>query len=196
MNLLLLSLCFGADPAFGVDETRLDGHARYRLSGHLVPRARVLEAIGGPAWPDANRWRVSVVGEGRDAVLADFAKHAALAPWRDRCVVRGYDPAHWHLLPGFVTTGRPTIYVQTAEGVVLHRQDDYTGGADALALALAHALEAAETSRVRKPAPDYKPEADRDLRRRLLPGLRLPWSLYLGGAAIVLALLLCTWRKR
>ncbi|MFQ3593130.1 MAG: hypothetical protein SNJ82_08070 [Gemmataceae bacterium] len=186
-------LALASDPSFGVEESRIQGRTRYHLAGREVPRAEALKAIAGPHWPDVNRWRVSVIGEGRAAVLQDFASHAALAAWRDRCLVRGYEPSHWHLAPGFVTAGKPTIYVQAADGVVLHRQDDYSGGAEALAAALA-AID--EATQLRKPRPDYKPEADPDRRRRLLPWSlgRLPWSLYVGAAAVVVVLLL-VWRK-
>ena len=193
--LLMCTFCPFADPSFGVEESRLHGgeggRDRYFVAGREVPRAAALQAIGGPAWPDATRWRVTVIGEGRDAVLRDFASHPALAPWRDRCLVRGYDPAHWHLAPGFVTTGKPTVYVQSADGLVLHRQDDYAGGPEALA----RALEAMHNAnQLRKPSPDYKPEADRDLRRRLFPATRLPWSVLVGGGLALLAVILL-WRK-
>ena len=178
-------------PSFGVDDSRLDGRDRYHLAGREVARGEVLKAIAGPNWPDVHRWRVTVIGQGRQVVLHDFATHAALAPWRDRCLVRGYEAGHWHLEPGFVTSGKPTIYVQSSDGTVLHRQDDYEGGPEALAAALAAAHQATQ---LRKPRPDYKPEADLDRRRRLLPLPRLPWSLYI-GAAVVLLVLLFLWRK-
>ena len=166
---MILLLLFGQS-FFGVDESRLDGTDRYLVAGKPVPRERVYQLIGGPAWPDASRWRVTVIGEGRDAVLDDFVKHPALAKWRDACHVRGYDAGHWHLAAGFVVSGKPTLYVQSADGAVLHRQDDYAGGAESLAAAL-------EAAKLRKPPPDYKPEADRDLRRRLIPPLvRVPWG--------------------
>jgi hypothetical protein len=187
MTILLLVL-LAAEPPFGVEESRLAGQDRYRLHGQEVPRAAALQAIGDPPWPDVTRWRITVIGPGREAVLRDFAEHPALAPWRDRCAIRGYDAAHWHVAAGFVTTGQPTLYVQLPDGQVLHRQDDYADGAEGLAAALAQA------GRLRKPAPDYKPEADRDLRRRLLPGFRVPASVYVLGAAVVVALVF-RWRK-
>ena len=82
---------------------------------------------------------------------------------------------------GFVTAGRPTIYVQDATGRVLHRQDDYDDGPEGLASAL------------RELDPDYRPEADVDLRKVDVPApprsMSVPWSAWvLAGAGVLIYL--------
>jgi len=111
------------------------------------------------------------------------AKHPSLAAWKDKIVASWYPPDHWAIArQGFQTGGQPTIYIQKPDGVVLHRQDDYQGGAEALAEVL------------RKLDPNYQPEKDRDRRKVDLSGWllpRIPWSVpaVLLGAAVLLVIL-------
>jgi hypothetical protein len=67
--------------------------------------------------------------------------------------IRDYDPKSWELSCGFKTDGDPTVYCQAPSGKVLHRQDDYQGGPDALIGAL------------RKAKANYDPKRDPDLRK-------------------------------
>jgi len=77
--------------------------------------------------------------------------------------MQSYLPDHWAVArSGFKVDGQPTIYLQAPDGTVLHRQDDYHDGPEALAQAL------------RRTDPHYDPRKDPDLRQRLLPNFRLP----------------------
>jgi hypothetical protein len=176
---------------FGLDARKLAGKTRYLVDGKEVPRDEVFPLLAGdsPVPDDAGKLRVVVIGEGRDKVVADFNTHPSLAAWKEKAVVQGYDPKHWHVR-GFVTTGKPTVYCLLPDGGVLHRQDDYAGGAEALAQALA------EAERLRRPSPDYEPKKDPDRRTPppILPKLpqlpRVPWSVALLAGAVGLAFLL------
>ena len=77
---------------------------------------------------------------------------------------------------GFVTTGKPTIYVQAPDGKVLHRQDDYQGGAPELAEA------------IRRIDPNYDPKKDFDLRKLLRipnPLSKVPVAAWLLAAGLL-----------
>jgi hypothetical protein len=162
---------------FGLVPGRIQAGEHFYLNGREVSRTdahRVL-AENDPRIPDdPRRWHLTVIGEpaDREPVLRDLKTHPALRPWQDRLAVQGYDPAHWAVTrQGFHAGGRPTVYVQAADGTVLHRQDDYRGGAEALAEAL------------RRIDPNYRPDRDPDRRRpSLLAGV--PWSI---PAAVVIA---------
>lgn len=190
MSLILLLLA--GQTYFGVDESRLAKADRYWLGGKEVPRERITQLFNRPNLPDPSaRLRVTVIGDGRDAVLKDLAAHPAFAACRGRCDVRGYPADHWHIKPGFVVSGRPTVYVQSHDGTVLHRQDDYVGGAEALAAAVDRA------ERLRRPPPDYRPDRDKDLRRPLLrpAARRVPWGVVVLGVLAVAAVAM-TGKKR
>jgi hypothetical protein len=181
---------------FGLRGDRVGGAERYHLNGKEVTRAQAqqtLEGRTGDGVPDdAGKPRLVVIGTEADraAVLRDLDAHPALKPWKQRCLVQAYAPDHWHVQrSGFVTTGRPTIYLLSAQGDSLLRWDDYEGGAAGLAAA----LDGAWTEFQRRADPNYRPDLDRDHRRRLaaplwrlLPGV--PWSVWavLGAALLVL----------
>jgi hypothetical protein len=107
---------------------------------------RAVQAEGVP--DDASLPFVTVIGppEARkaavDALRADpeAAKHFR---------IKEYSPDAWQVQgAGFKTDGSPTIYVQAADGKVIHRQDNFKGGMDGLKGAL------------RKANPNYKPQND------------------------------------
>jgi hypothetical protein len=168
---------------YGVAVERLDGTGeRFIVDGQVVLRAEALGKLGDRAVPDdAACLRLTILGDAaaRRRVRHDLDTSPALAPWRERLVVQDYPPEHWAIAGmGFVTTGSPTLYVQTPDGTVLHRQDDYADGADGLARAL------------RRADASYDARRDPDLRRPLVPfrfpTLPLPAWLLLGGAAYLL----------
>lgn len=163
---------------FGLVRDKLTGGERYLHKGKEISRQQVRRMLSATVPDDAGRLRLTVIGSEaqRRQVVDDLAKSPALAEWRGALAVQAYPPEHWAVAQaGFVTTGMPTIYLQAPDGVVLHRQDDYQGGAEALAVAL------------RKADPNYRPERDRDRRLAdLFPRLpRVPWSAAVLAAALV-----------
>jgi hypothetical protein len=146
----------------------------YTVRGKSSTLEELKAALGSPA-----DLRLTVIGDA-GAVAGHLAAHPALAPLKSGLQVQLYPADHWAVKGlGFVTGGAPTIYLQSADGTVLHRQDGYTGPDD---LALA----------IRKARPDYRPDADPNLSNPLSgPGGSpdgLPLVL-LGGAAAVVAYL-------
>ncbi len=139
---------------------------------------------GGNVPDDSSLWCLTVIGppESRKPVLADLETSPDLAAWKGKLKVKGYDPTHWAVSRcGFQCDGHPTIYVQDASGKVLHRQQDYQGGAAALAQAL------------RQADPSYQPSQDPDLRKGT-PFLKwtLPWSVPVG---LLLAAILILYKR-
>lgn len=152
-----------AAPAnFGVDLDKLNGEPAecYRINGKPASRDRAFQALADQRLPDdAGRLRLTIIGPDdlTTRVSDDLKSAKALADWRDRLAVQAYAPDHWAVArTGFVTSGQPTIYVQTPDGQVLHRQDDYADGPEGLARAL------------RRADPRYDARKDPDLRKRLL----------------------------
>lgn len=145
---------------FGIDLDKLRAETRdasYTIKGQPVTRAEMVLALtqGGLA-DDTHKLRVTVIGgeSDRKAVVNDLAASTELAPYRDAMLVQAYAPDHWAVRDaGFVTTGKPTIYLQRSDGKVLHRQDSYSGGAAQLAEA------------IRRVRPDYDPKKDPDARK-------------------------------
>jgi hypothetical protein len=175
---------------FGVDLDKLNGHReeRYQINGKAASRSQARQALQDATIPDdAGRLRLTVIGEpaSTQRVVGDLASAPALASWKERVVVQSYPANHWAVAQaGFYTAGKPTIYVQTPAGKVLHRQDDYSDGADGLATAL------------RRADPNYDARKDPDLRQSPVPHLdlaKIPTSAWLLGAA---ALFLLISRKR
>lgn len=164
---------------FGVDVDRLVGarRERYRLNGSPVSREQAREALVGSSVPDdAGRLRLTLIGDAASTsrVATDLSTAPPLAPWKDRLVVQAYPREHWAVAKaGFFARGKPTIYLQTPAGKVLHRQDDYADGAEGLANAL------------RRADPDYDPARDADLRRGLRFDLsRIPAPAWIAAALI------------
>lgn len=137
---------------------------------------------------DAGKLRVAVIGQEQETarVVGAWEGDAALSPFRDAMLFSAWHPDDWQIADyGFHTAGKPTIYCLAPNGEVLHRQDDFDGGAAALAEALREADAA------------YQAKRDRD-RRKVLNGVagiveRVPlpaWALgaFMVGAAGVIAL--------
>jgi hypothetical protein len=161
---------------FGLDRKRLSANGKHFVNGREVSKEELLQALGPPRLPDDSKWLcLTIIGSetARKQVLSDLKTSPLLAPWKDRIKVQDYPPDHWAVKDaGFVTSGRPTIYCQAADGKVLHRQDDYRG-----AQALAEVL--------RKADPMYQPEKDPDLNKTLS---NVPLPVWIGGVLLVLLL--------
>lgn len=184
---------------FGLVQEKIRDGEHYAINGRESSRQEVQQlltrgTLGGPKPDDpaptipdnSSKLRITVIGADaeRAPVLADFQNHPALAAWRSRAVVEGFEPRAWQVArAGFVCSGRPTVYVQDASGKVLHRQDDYQGGASALAAAL--------TAAERRADPNYQPQKDPDSRKGLAGLLpRLPWSIPVVAALAFVILVL------
>jgi hypothetical protein len=140
---------------FGVDRSKmLDGRPCYRRAGKggvkEISRDEALKLLEGKDVPDD-------AGKRRLTVIADEAKRKAFDAWwkggdaaayRDHYLVQLYAEDDWHVEHGgFV---KPAVYLQAADGLVLHRQAD-PGDVEALKKALYRA------------SPDYDPAKDPDL---------------------------------
>ena len=173
---------------FGVMRERLaDNDERHSLNGGRVTANEAIAVIG-KLEDDSDKLRLTIIGSEaeRRAVLDDLAKHPELAPLREQLSVQSYAPDHWAVAGlGFVQSGKPTIYLQTSDGAVRHRQDEYRGPEK-----LAEAIRRAD--------PHYRPENDPDLNRpALFPFLhlaRMPgWAWAVAG--ILLLILISNRRK-
>jgi len=142
---------------FGIIREKLAEHGEhYLLNGKSVSSDDARQALASGGLPDdAGKPRLTIIGPEADRrrVLDDLAKAPALAEFRDHFLVQAYPPEHWAVAnSGFVTDGRPTIYMQAPDGKVLHRQNDYAGPED-----LAQAIRRAD--------PNYDSRKDPDLRQ-------------------------------
>lgn len=166
---------------FGIDRTQLQpARERLTVGGREITQAEAKKLLEtGGLTDDSGKLRLTIIGSETDRQRVVDDLKGPLADLAGRFLVQSYPPDHWAVArAGFYTAGRPTIYVQTPSGQVLHRQDDYADGA----AGLRRALEA-----IRQPHPNYDPSKDRDLRR---PGA--DWSLWivlgLAGWLVMLAL--------
>ena len=159
---------------FGVQLGKLGGTPRYRLNGVEISRDQAIAAVEGADIPDdANLLRLTLIGskEDRTRVLEDLDRHPALAHLKGKLLVQAYDPTDPRVAKrGFVTTGKPTIYLSAPDGKVITRNVDgeYPGPE-----ALAYAIGAAAG----KP---YSPDNDQPLPKKPEPQpqpLAVPKSL-------------------
>ena len=173
---------------FGVNMEKISKRETYSINGEEVSKKQVEAVLAGDQIPDdANKLRLTVIGPDKDRqrVLADIGKSKAFDPLREKLVIKEYPPDHWAVKGvGFKTTGTPTIYLQAPGGKVLHRQDEDAGGAEKLAEAIS------KVEAIRKPDPNYKAEADPDLRKPALADMRLMSWAGVGGAGLFVLWLL------
>jgi hypothetical protein len=185
---------------FGIDRSGLNGSAeRITLDGRAITRSEAAQILqAGSLADDSGKLRLTVIGTQSDRrrVLEDLK--GPLSDIAGQCLVQDYPPDHWAVAgAGFYTAGKPTIYVQAPDGTVLHRQDDYTDGAEGFRQAF---------ERLRKPDPNYRPDKDRDLRRpadgllsRLIDVLARPlrvilsWLLAAGVVFVLIVLVMKGW---
>lgn len=151
-----------AEENFGIDREKWAREPRRSIAARGLP-------------DDRGKARLTVIGseEERKTVLNDLDAAPDLKPLRESLVVQAYAPDHWAVArTGFKTDGRPSIYLQSPDGKVLHRQDDYQGGPRRLAEA------------IRKASPNYDPRKDPDLTRPRAPDVAAPesWPGWLWGA--------------
>lgn len=148
---------------YGVDQSKFDRTEKYFFNGDRVSKTTAEKMVSGVP-DDSTHLRVTIIGndDQRKMVLNDIKIHPEFDELRNQIVVQDYPPDHWAIRDvGFHTAGSPTIYVQLPSGKVVHRQDDYSDGAEGLATAL------------RKSDPNYRKEGDPDLRRTLSSSLLL-----------------------
>ncbi len=135
------------------------GQERFTINGKPVPKAAAIQSISAdPTIPDDRKLpRLTVIAADpaqRRAVVNDLQNSPELAPFKNKVVVQALAPTDWQVQGlGYVASGKPTIYLQSADGKVLHRQDDYADGPAGLAGAL------------RAIDPTYDPAQDKDLRK-------------------------------
>jgi len=148
-------------PNFGIDP----GYIRERQSAQATQtenESAKLAEVEQKLTDDSKKLRFTVIGpeSARTRVLADLKNFPEQL--KD-FVVKDYDPKDWEVANyGFKTDGNPTIYVQTPDGKVLHRQDDYEGVEDLKVI----------FTKIRTRDPNYNPAKDPDLRNSpTLPGL-------------------------
>jgi hypothetical protein len=128
----------------------------YRLNDQEITKEKAIERVQRGIPDDRGKLRVTAIGkpEARQKVADDLARSPELAAVRDLFLFQAYNPDDQLVRDyGFKTDGQPTIYVATPNGEVLHRQDDYAGGAPALATA------------IRKANDQYQAAKDSDLRK-------------------------------
>jgi hypothetical protein len=147
-----------SEELFGLDYTP-PGDERGTISDRPATKKEIITALAeGNLDDDSQHSHLTVIGAGRDRVRTDWESHPALAPFKGQIRPQFYSADDWAVSKfGFKTDGSPTVYVQDGYGRVLHRQDDYEGGPEALAKALNQAL--------RRPDPNYRPDGDKDLRK-------------------------------
>lgn len=171
---------------FGVVREPLPSdRSRHTLNGKVVTEQEAASAIAGNALTDDSlRLRLTIIGADADRqrVLDDLRSSPELDGWSHQMLVQAYPPDHWAIAGnGFVTTGTPTIYVQAADGKVLHRQDSYRGPKQ-----LAEALRRAD--------PNYRPDKDPDL--NLVFPIHLDWRRIPTWLWVVAVLLLISLLRR
>lgn len=172
---------------FGIVRERLMNDVEeHSLSGRAVTAVEARAAFGGLS-DDSDKLRLTIIGtsDQRQMVRRDLDAHPKLSALRDRLLVQDYPPDHWAVADaGFVRTGQPTIYVQSSDGRVQHRQDDYRGPEK-----LAEAIRRAD--------PRYRPDLDPDLNSRLIfPGLRIPRMPAWAWVAVAVLLLVALSKRR
>lgn len=147
-------------PTFGVDVGRVEDDLKKRI---------------GDLTDDSKKLRIVVIGE--EAQRKEAIAAIAGLPEKDSFVVQGFSPGAWQLKCGHQTSGNPTIYCQSPDGQVLHRQDSFDG-VDSLAGAL------------RKAKAGYDAKKDPDLRKTQIPtpAASINGVLLLSGLAAALIL--------
>lgn len=167
---------------FGMDASKIGKEPKYWINGKEVSRREAMAAVQKVP-DDRHKLSLTIIGsvDDRKRVLQELDK---LGELRALVVVQAYNPDDPMIkLFGFVTSGKPTIYLQRSDGVVLHRQDIF------------NEVEELATA-IRKADPAYDPKKDPDLTKKpnpsplSLPDLsKIPPAYVVIGIVIVIFLL-------
>lgn len=138
----------------GVDLSHVPKEPKYVKNGAAVPREAAIESFGKSDLPDdAAKLRLTIIDP--DAKAKREQVIGALGDMKNSFHVKGYTPDS-PMLAGFVADPG-TVYIQTADGKVVHRgqfvSTEHTVGA------------------ARKARDNYNPKADVDLTAPALPNL-------------------------
>lgn len=149
---------------YGLDREHFPLKRQRTYRGREVSKGELLRIIGGKGTlkDDSKLLCLTVFGDksSNDQVLADLGRDPHLAPWKGLIKVQFYDSSEW--VAGQGGFAFPSIYIQTPEGKVLHRQDSYRGPE-----LLAEAIGKAEA--LYEPNPVYRKEDDPDLNKPAVP---------------------------
>lgn len=157
----------GSLPAFatnGVDTSQIGKKEDYQASH---PEAyHFVEDVKDSAErvpDDRDKPKLTVIGspDAVKSVMDDVKGTGPLSKLAAEFHVQKYAPNSPYVQGMGFAAGNPAIYVQVGSKVV-HKQLDYSGGEDKLVEAIW------KSGAVRKPDPNYKPDADPDLRKPLL----------------------------
>ncbi len=159
----------------GVVRSGVSIEPKYTFQGKEIEKGKAYEILGAASdlIDDSKKATVSVIGPDKVRKETLAALKASLG---DGFKYWEGESADWSFDPGFKRAGNPvTIYCQSPDGKVLHRQDDLEGGTQA-------AIEA-----IRKANPAYDPAKDPDKRKADDPAGKsnVPFYLLIGLAAFL-----------
>jgi hypothetical protein len=142
---------------FGVDYSQIPRTEECSVNGRKCTKERakhLIESKDGTLTDDSQRLRLTVFGsetERNDVV------NKLSSDLKDKLSIQAYAPDHWIVTQrGFKLGPGPTIYLESPDGTVLHRQEGWDGPQS-----LAKAIERAD--------PNYDPRKDPDLRKTPKP---------------------------
>jgi hypothetical protein len=173
---------------FGLDKSRISGSPSYTYGDTPISYGQMMNLIEQGVPDDRNKLRLTVIGpeSDRKRVLSDL-ESPELAQLKDLYTLQAFEPNNPIIQNlGFVTTGRPTIYIQKPTGEVLHRQDEYRGPAS-----LAMAIRAADPNHDPNRDPDLtKPKPKPDPNNPVPDPRNIPtWVWVLAAVGVVLILM-------
>lgn len=151
---------------FGIDNAHLTREV-FSYCGRTVTRSELVQQLQ-QLTDDSQSLRLTIIGadEGGRSRIRQEIETQLRTQNLVNVLIQDYPPDHWSLRPGFVVNGTPTIYLQAPDGRVLHRQDNYEGGAEAVVGA------------VRRADPNYQPNTD--------PNLNLTTEAVTGGSVLAI----------
>ena len=160
---------------FGVDFNRIKP-GTLTCNGQPITREKASQLVEESWRPsDKNLPFLVIIGPADDCkkVMEDLKDPKLAAEIKGKWRVQEYRPDEWAVKDvGFVTTGKPTIIMESAAGKVLHRQDSYKG------------IESLFQT-LRKANPEYKNQNDPDLTKPAL--ISGNYAVPLGAFALLIA---------